>query len=169
MKTILKHTLLLSTFLLFAFTTVHKYYISVSNVSYSQKDQSIQVISRVFIDDIEMLLKERYAIEANLGTEQESKMANDYLEKYFKSKFTIQVNGENKSYNFLGKKYEDDLVLFYLEAPNVEESHIKTITVQNKVLVDLYEDQQNIIHVKFKDKRKTLILTRESDKGMLKF
>ena len=45
---------------LFAFTAMHKYYISVTQVNYVQEKQSLQITSRIFIDDFENLLRERY-------------------------------------------------------------------------------------------------------------
>ena len=37
---------------LFAFTTMHKYYVSVTQINYLQEKQSVQLISRIFIDDL---------------------------------------------------------------------------------------------------------------------
>jgi len=37
----------------------HKYYLSVSNVSYSTKAKALQMVSRYFIDDLEDVLNER--------------------------------------------------------------------------------------------------------------
>ncbi|RKR06958.1 hypothetical protein CLV91_3186 [Maribacter vaceletii] len=164
-----KKVLLLCILPLFAFTMVHKYYISVTNVTYSEKDQAIQIISRVFVDDMELLLKERYDLQANLATDKESDAAEKYVEKYFNLKFAVTINGEKASCKFLGKKYEDDLMLCYIEIPNVNNKELQSIAIQNEVLIDLYEEQQNIVHVKINDDKKTVILTRENNKGMLNF
>jgi len=37
----------------FAFTAVHKYYISVTQINYVKEQESVQIISRLFIDDFE--------------------------------------------------------------------------------------------------------------------
>lgn len=169
MRTIYKKALLLFILPVFAFTMVHKYYISVTNVTYSEKDQAIQIISRVFVDDMELLLKERYGLQANLATDKESDKAAMYLEKYFNLKFGVTVNGKKTSSKFLGKKYEDDLMLCYIEIPNVNNKELQSIEIQNEVLIDLYEEQQNIVHVKINSDKKTVILTRENNKGMLNF
>ncbi|WP_298506435.1 DUF6702 family protein [uncultured Maribacter sp.] len=154
---------------LLAFSTTHKYYISVTNITYSQKDKAIQVTSRVFIDDINAVLEERYGVKAEFGSENESVIANEYLEKYFKTKFILRINGEDIKYNFLGKKYEDDLMVCYLEVTNVKEEELNTIEIQNEVLIDMYNDQQNIIHFKIKGQKKSVILIKENNKGMLNF
>ena len=154
---------------LLAFTTAHKYYISVTNIAYSQKEEAIQITSRVFIDDMNIVLEERYGIKADFGSGEELDIANEYLEKYFNTKFTIGVNGIAKKYSFLGKKYEDDLIVCYMEISNIKESELNSIEIQNQVLMDMYSDQQNIIHFKLKGQKKSIILIRENYKGMLNF
>ena len=72
--------------LLLSFSSAHKYYVSVTNIAYSKDDSAFQVTSRVFIDDLDKLLKERYDIEAKLATPKESKLADEYIEKYFRTK-----------------------------------------------------------------------------------
>lgn len=165
----LKRVLLVLVLPVLAFTTVHKYYISVTNLTYSEKDEAIQITSRVFIDDINSVLEERYGIKVAFDSEEETEIANEYLEKYFKTKFVIGVNGDIKEYEFLGKKYEDDLMICYLEVSNIKLSELKSIEVQNKILMDLFNEQQNIVHFKLKGQKKSIILIKENDKGMLKF
>ncbi|MEX0361780.1 MAG: DUF6702 family protein, partial [Allomuricauda sp.] len=68
--------------LLFSFTTVHKFYLSVTNVVYSEKSASFQITSRIFIDDLDDVLEERYGIKTELATKNEAPVADTYIEKY---------------------------------------------------------------------------------------
>lgn len=153
---------------LFAFTVVHKFYLSVTNITYSEKDDSLQITSRVFIDDLQELLKERYGINGNLDADIKSAIADEYLEEYIRAKFTIGINGKPKSFDFYGKKYDADAIIFYLEVSKVDLPSIRNIQVQNKVLTDLYDEQKNIVHFKIKDKKKSFVFTKLDAKGMLK-
>lgn len=153
--------------LLLSFSSAHKYYVSVTNIAYSKDDSAFQVTSRVFIDDLDKLLKERYDIEAKLATPKESKLVDEYIEKYFRAKFAIELDGEPVQYNFLGKRYDNDMVICYLEIPNVKLSETKSMTIQNEVLMDLFDDQQNIVHVKWNGNKKSFMLIRQNNKGML--
>ncbi|MEP4946168.1 MAG: DUF6702 family protein, partial [Flavobacteriaceae bacterium] len=101
--------------MLMSFVTVHKYYLSVTNMVYSEKNNTFQITSRIFIDDLEQVLEERYGIDAKLATSNEAKISDVYVKKYFQTKFAIEVNGELAKYAFLGKEYEDDVVICYLE------------------------------------------------------
>ncbi len=164
----LKKGLLIMFLPLFAFTAAHKFYLSVTNVNYSEKDDALQITSRVFIDDLDLVLKERYDVNAQLATDKESKMADVYLKKYLNAKFAISINGENRPYEIIGREYEDDVCVFYLEISRVQLSTLKTIEIENELLTDLFGKQQNVVHIKIKDKKKSFVLLKSDTKGMLK-
>ncbi len=150
-----------------SFTILHKFYVSVTQIEYNQEQKSLQIISRIFIDDIEEVLRKRYDETIELVSEKEETKIDQYLNKYLNQKLTITINGEKMFFKFIGKEYDNDLVLCYLEVENVPP--LKMITVSNQILMDFFDEQQNIIHVKKGKKRKSLILEKEKDKGMLKF
>ena len=152
---------------LFAFTVVHKFYVSVTNVGYSEKDDALQITSRIFIDDLEAVLLERYDVTAKLATDDESKLAEKYLEKYLRLKFEVAVNEENVSYNLIGRKYDNDVCIFYIEVPQVNLPSVKSIQIKNEILTDLYDEQQNVLHFKIKDQKKSFVLVKSDTKGML--
>ena len=151
---------------LFAFG-MHKYYISLTKIDFVEKEKSVQITMRFFIDDIEKTLEGRYKIELELATEEENKNANIYLEKYIASKFEIIIDQKVKSFKFLGKEYENDIVFFYLEITNIE--MIKQISVQNRMLFEEFPDQQNFVKTNINKSKKTFILRKENDKEMLNF
>ena len=163
----LKKSLVLLILPLVAFSAAHKFYVSVSNVAYSEKDKALQITSRVFIDDFEKVLEERYGLDAQLATPSESKFADEYIEKYFRAKFIFLIDDEVRPYQFLGKKYDNDVIICYLEILDVDLGKIKSIAVQNELLTDLFDEQQNVVHFKIKDKKKSFVLIRENNKGML--
>lgn len=45
---------------LLAFSSLHKYYVSVTKVEHIKEKQTVQITSRIFIDDFEKLLRARY-------------------------------------------------------------------------------------------------------------
>ena len=79
----------------------------------------------------------------------------------------MELDGKVVPYNFLGKKYDTDVAICYLEIPNVKLSEVKTMSVQNEVLTDLFDEQQNVVHVKWNGNKKSFVLIRENNKGML--
>lgn len=150
-----------------SFTTAHKFYVSVTQVEHNKEEQTLQIISRIFIDDIEDLLKERYGISIDFDKKEKSSEIDEYLTTYLSQKLIFEVNGKKVNFAFIGKEYEEDLMICYLEIENVPS--LDSIVVTNEVLMDLFEEQQNIIHVKKGDQRKSLILEKEKEVGVLKF
>ncbi|GAA4274249.1 hypothetical protein GCM10022258_35450 [Aquimarina gracilis] len=145
----------------------HKFYVSVTQIEYNKERQSLQIISRVFIDDIEDLLQERYDQSIVLNVKEETSITEKYLEKYFDQKLKIKVNDKEVSFTFLGKEYEDDLMICYLEILEIDS--LSSIEVSNDILMDYFEEQQNIVHVKKDNQRKSLILEKGKSNGLLNF
>ena len=152
---------------LLAFSVAHKFYVSVTHVNYAEKDDAIQITTRIFIDDLEAVLLERYGVKTKRATPEETTLANDYIEKYLKTKLLIRLNQETRVYDFLGKRYDNDVVICYLEIPQVNMPDFNSIEIQNEILTDLFEEQQNLVHLKIKGKKKSFVLFKESNKGML--
>ena len=149
-----------------AITSYHKYYISNTQIEYVPEKQSVQIISRIFIDDFEKVLNERY--DANLILDDKKNASVDfYIEKYLKQKFQISINTIPQNVKFLGKKIDMGLVKCYLEIEDV--SDLAQLEVSNKVLFDVFTDQQNIIKLKVNATNKSFILTNENPKAVLNF
>jgi hypothetical protein len=164
----LKKALLILLIPLFAFTTAHKFYVSVTNVGYSEKNDALQITSRVFIDDLDKLLKERYDIDAKLSTVEESELSDEYLEKYLRAKFSVEINEKTRPYKLIGRKYDNDVCIFYLEIEAIDLPAIKSIQIENQLLTDMFDEQQNVLHFKINEKKKSFVLIKSDTKGMLK-
>lgn len=154
---------------LFAFVAVHKFYVSVTNIKYSEKDKTLQITSRVFIDDFDLLLKERYGVLTNLATKTEAKDAEEYIQKYINTKFRISINEKDVPVTYIGREYDNDIIVLYLEVEDVVFKKLKSIEVENGMLTDLFDEQKNLVHFKFNEVKKSFVLIKENNKGMLNF
>jgi hypothetical protein len=154
---------------LLSFVTIHKFYVSVTEVKYSEKDKSLQILLRIFIDDIEKTLEERYAVNTELATPKENKEVNKYLERYINDKLTIKINGVKSKLSFLGKEYDVDIMKCYVEIENVDYESLQQIEVSNEILFEQFEEQQNIIHFRLPDRVKSFLLVKGNYKGLLNF
>ncbi|QXP73655.1 hypothetical protein H0I31_12465 [Tenacibaculum sp. AHE15PA] len=151
---------------LFSFS-VHKYYISLTEIEYKEKTQSVQMIMNVFIDDIENAINKDYNVDLQLTTKDEFKKVDKLFFNYLQKHFRVKINDTNVTYRFIGKEYDGDIVYFYLEIENI--TNIKTIEIQNDVLINHFPEQQNLIKTSIKKDRKSLFLDKKNDKGLLKF
>ena len=163
-----KYLLLLLVFTgLSSFTVMHKFYVSVTEIEYNEKVQSLQIISRVFIDDFEDLLKKRYDKDLRLGKKVETSNVSQHINKYLKQKLELTVDGKPVAFELLGKEYDNDMLVLYIEVPEVK--FFKNITVRNTILMDLFPEQKNLVHVEHKGKTKSLILADGLEEDSLNF
>lgn len=136
----------------------HKFYVSVTDVEYSSEKQSLQIISRVFADDFENVLKKRYKTSVVLLPDEETNDADKWISRYINQKLNISIKGVTLQLNYIGKRYEEDRVYLYVEVENV--SKFNSIAIENLILTDLFEEQKNLVHVKVKNQTKSKVLTK---------
>ena len=152
---------------LMAFSGFHKYYISVTEVDYIKDKQSVQITSRIFIDDFEKVLRERYNENVVLAGKEETKDVNKYIETYLRSKIRVRINDHDMNLIFIGKEYDIDIIQCYIEIQNVKQ--VNSIEITNEVLFDLFEDQQNMIKTKINSKQKSFLLNQNNKIAVLNF
>ncbi len=161
-----KYCLLLLLLPLFAFQS-HKYYLSLTKVDYIQESKSVQITTRIFIDDLETALNTKYKKSFELATKDELEDTNAYVKTYLSSLLKVTINETLVSFTYLGRKYDNDVVYLFAEIENIEQ--IKSIKIQNRILIDDFDEQQNIVKLNINNKKKSFILNKESDKDLLKF
>lgn len=163
----LKSIILLLAFPLLLSASAHKFYVSITNIEYVKEKESLQIIAKIFIDDIEAVLQERYDENIRLATRKETKKDAEYLKRYILQKIQIKVNGKPVQLDYIGREYETDIVKVYLEIEGI--SRLNSIEIENEVLMERFSEQQNIIHLKTPDSRRSLILEKDKSKGVLNF
>jgi len=163
----IKHFFLLFLLIpIFAFT-LHKYYLSLTQIEFNNSSKSIEVITNVFVDDIETVLNKINAKDLRLNTKKEPADSDIYFEKYLKNHIQFKINNKAVSFDYLGKEYDGDIVYFYLEIKNV--TSIQILEIENTLLVTEFPKQQNLIKSKVNGKHKSLLLTKKKNKGLLKY
>lgn len=162
-----KIALILTLFPIVTATIPHKFYVSTTMIEYVQERQSIQIITKIFIDDVEDVLQQRYDPSVSLASDKETEADANYLKNYILQKLVIKVNGKPAKLDYIGKEYDSDIVKSYIEIVGV--SKLNSIEIENKLLMDLFDEQQNIIHIKTENGRRSLMLEKENPKGLLNF
>jgi len=150
-----------------AYSYIHKYYISVTQIDYVKEQQSVQIISRIFIDDLESLLRERYDESITLGSNKETSLTDSYIEKYLSEKIKIKIDGKDCGFKYLGKEFDVDIVKVYLEIQGIKS--ISSFQITNKVLFDLFKEQNNMVKVNINSTKKSYLLTFQNYEAVLNF
>ncbi|WOD42358.1 DUF6702 family protein [Hwangdonia lutea] len=152
---------------LFAFSAMHKYYVSVTQINYVEEKASVQIISRIFIDDFENVLRKRYNDNITLAGKNEPKTVDAYIARYLNEKIKIKINNKAAKINFIGKEYNGDIMQCYLEIEGVKA--INAFEITNQLLFDLFQEQQNIVKTKINETHKSFLFILQKDHALLNF
>ncbi|WP_124979486.1 DUF6702 family protein [Nonlabens xiamenensis] len=145
----------------------HKYYISVSNVKYNASAKSLQMVSRFFIDDMEDVLNARLSQPVVLGDPEGLEELKPILGGYISKKLSVQLDGKTADVRFLGAEYESDQILLYIEIPAQQAP--QQVSMGFTALLELFSEQRNLIHLKIRGKRKTLLIHQSQNSDSVKF
>lgn len=148
-------------------SAVHKYYAAVFTIEHSVKKQQLQMTARIFVDDLEVALKKKYGKSFYLGTSTESPEAKVFLQKYLSEKIVLEANGNAVPLKFIAKEMEDDIIICYCTFPVA--APIRSLEMKNTVLMEVFPDQQNIVHANINRNKKSLLLTNDETAGTLQF
>jgi hypothetical protein len=167
MKNKYKIVLLLTVFALLSSFAIHKFYVSVTQIDFVPKKQRIEITSRIFIDDFEKVLKNKYDRSFYLSTKKEIPEANAYIQKYLEEKIKLVVNNKPYKVTFITKEVEDDVLICYLKVQFSEK--ITTFEIYNSVLTEMFSEQKNIVHVDINGNKKSVLMTYSERSILLEF
>ena len=147
---------------------LHPVHVSVTEINHSEKDKALQIVSRIFIDDLELSVQ-RDLKDDNLdiinpaGGNTTDQLVSRYLLKHMK----IKVDGKPQYLKYLGHEVDGLVLVCYMEIPNIKK--LKTVEPMNDVIMEIHPDQSNLVHVTYQGKIKSLRLVRDKSADVLNF
>ncbi len=138
----------------------HKFYLSVTQMEFDSDKNRITAISRVFVDDLEETLRQRYDVQLALGTDREDAMASFYISRYLEQKLIVEMNNEPLEFTFAGFTYQNDQIILLSEFKLIPSDDYE-IKVTNTLITDAYSEQQNLVHFRMNQKKQSEVLTKE--------
>jgi hypothetical protein len=134
--------------------TEHKYYVSTSLFNFTENN-SLQVTLRIFKDDLSNAISKNYLSESSDDLDLIDKFYFNKLEDYFNLNLNVLIENKKIKLNLLGLETKNDMYVCFLEIENLES--FTTLSLENKILFEIFKDQQNIIHVKKNSKKRSFI------------
>ena len=138
----------------------HKFYLSVTQMEFDADKNRITAISRVFVDDLEETLRQRYDVHLALGTDREDAMASFYISRYVEQKLIVEMNNHPLKFTFAGFTYQNDQIVLLSEFSVIPSDEYE-IKVTNALIADAYSEQQNLVHFRMNQKKQSEVLTKE--------
>jgi len=121
-------------------------------MSISITDKKIDFIMKLYFDDIEDALRLKNGFSIPIDENQKLNSNYEYVEEYISENFKIYFNSEKVDLIFLDKKIINDVL--ELKTSIQFEDKIINIKIQNKILLDVYDNQSNIVFIKNLEKKK---------------
>jgi hypothetical protein len=147
--------------------SAHKFYMAIYQINYAPQKKMVQITSRIFIDDLNKVLEKKYKKKMFLGSDKESVEEIILFRKYMNENFSVKVNGNARTINFLSKEIDDDVLICYWNIKEI--AKINSLEISNSVLMDWNAEQQNITHVNVLGIKKSILFTESSTKEMLNY
>ncbi|HAI76815.1 MAG TPA: hypothetical protein DCM08_11260 [Microscillaceae bacterium] len=175
------------------FRPVHDFHTSIAEMDYNPRSKAFEVSLRVFIDDFEKaltllifqekfrsLLPERLAkIVVPTQTDEIKQYAEQIIkldkisqdlyplvQEYLAQRFIVKdANGQTAPLHFYGMEQgnETDVLWLYFEV-DCRAVELAQATFSNRVLLELFDDQTNIVNLTYQGKKKSFLFQFGQDK-----
>lgn len=147
---------------------LHPIHVSVTEIEFDEKSKALEIMMRVFTDDLELSLRNRFdQPDLDIFDPRNARKVDEFMGQYLSERFAISLDGKSMKANYLGHEQETDVHIFYIEVENVRKW--QTIEVKNSIITEVYDDQSNLVHVIVGEEIKSLRLTRDKPAGKLTF
>ena len=148
--------------------SLHPLHVSVTEIEYDEKDKALEIMMRVFIDDLETTMRKTInEPELDILNPKPGITVDQLMRDYLAGHFKISLDNKPQVINYLGHEREGEAFIFYIEVAKVKKW--KTIQVQNSIITDMFDDQSNLVHVTVRGDVHSLRLTKDNPTDKLTF
>ncbi|MFC5411417.1 DUF6702 family protein [Larkinella bovis] len=142
----------------------HPVHTSVTQMQYNVAEKTFEVSLRIFTDDLEeALTKENNNQRVHLSDKDTN---GPLIERYLRKHFGLTTPGrQRKPFKYLGKEAEVDATWIYVEIPYSEP--VQGSSLQQSVLLDLFDDQINLVNVSYLSEKKTVLFRKNTTQQVL--
>lgn len=140
--------------LMLFFVPAHDYYVGHTSIKYSEKNSSLELTTKLFTDDL-----------LEVVDAQNNDIFEPMLRQYMQNHLVVYLNGQKKAEQlvWVGFEQEGDVTWIYQEIQRVK--RLNEIKVSNKLLIDFFEQQSNIVQVTVGNQTKGMLFdSRETQK-----
>ncbi|HEY3404554.1 MAG TPA: DUF6702 family protein [Ohtaekwangia sp.] len=152
----------------FVLSLFHPLHVSVTEIEFDEKDKSLEIMMRIFIDDTELTMSNRYNKPSlDILNLKDGMTIDQMMTDYTKEHFKVTLDSKSQEARYLGHEKDGDVFILYIEVPNVKKW--KSIQVMNDVFMETHEDQSNLVHVTVRGQVKSMRLTKGASVDKLTF
>jgi hypothetical protein len=164
-RTLVKAAMVLLAALASGPASAHDFHASLANVEYNEETKSAEVSLRLFTEDLEESLTRRNGKRVRIGlTPGAERLAFEYISSVFRIK---DEAGTSLELSWVGLETKADVVWAFVEAK--APGGLAAARVENRIFLDLFDDQENLVVVKQGTRRASLVFKRGTVELPVKF
>jgi len=144
--------------------TPHKVHVSVTNLEFNQPKQTVEIVIRVFTDDLENALSRRAnrAVKIDPATVGRDRKVVELVMAYLRSSFELKNKaGRTVALSWNGIEEQPDM--FWIFVKGRTPGGLEGAQMRNKLFCDLFDDQVNIVNAKHQGKQVGLMFESKDD------
>lgn len=146
---------------------LHAFHVSVCEIEFDEKQRQIEITHRIFLDDLEMALTNWSKETIDVLNPSNPKKLDEMIGRYLSERTTYTLNGKKVSATYLGSEKEESVMYGYQVITDVKK--MKSLKVENLLLMETYDDQTNIVHIESNGESKSLKLSNSDKSGEVIF
>lgn len=146
---------------------LHPMHVSVTEIEMDEKEKRLEIMMRVFIDDLELTLRQNFRQPELDVLEPKGQSLDNLMQSYLKTRFAIMLDGKSQIVKYLGHERDHEAFIFYIEVEKVKKW--KAIQIRNSIITEIYDDQSNLVHVSRGETVRSVRLTRSKPDDIINF
>ncbi|MEQ9412990.1 MAG: hypothetical protein RIF39_04135, partial [Cyclobacteriaceae bacterium] len=116
----------------------HPLHISVTEIEYNEKAEALQIISRIFVDDLEVAIRKKTGLPTlDILNPKNGLTTKGLIADYLKDHLKVNLDDKPQQLNFLGFEEENLAFTCYIEIEKVKT--FKVIEVENTVITETFD------------------------------
>jgi len=122
----------------------HPVFFSMTNMDIDSQKGDIVLSIRIFTDDLETILHNRYNVDGWIGTPKEHRDSRRLLSEYIHERFSVAVNkGKKLDLQTDSITIVEDSMWFYMKS--AAQQTIRHVEIDNRLLTDFFSNQTNLV------------------------
>ncbi len=145
----------------------HVFYVSVTRVKWNADEARLDVSVRIFTDDLEEAIIAEGGPRLRLWTDQAREDRDRHVADYLTSRVAFRVNGVDRDLAWAGMEDALDATACLVQITDVD--RVETIEVENRILIDLFDTQANVMRFEIAGEKKYVNLGKRTVRGTVEF
>jgi uncharacterized protein DUF6702 len=144
--------------------TPHRIHVSVTNLEFNQPRQTVEIVIRVFADDLENALGRRAnrAVKIDPATAGKDRQLVELVMAYLRSSFDLKNKGGRPvAFSWNGIEGQPDMFWIFVKGRMF--GGLEGAQLRNKIFCELFDDQVNIVNAKHQGKQIGLMFESKDD------